>query len=235
MNAAMLATVNLSAPDAPIFFHSPRHPLYPKYADTAHNFLSITAPRCHLLLSLYYSIPQHDFSPPVAVTKTPPPGYPLVPEPTAMPVFQPIEVARQPSRPVATLDGKREDGLSAAMRIDLTPPGFILKRHQHLPPFSGEMLRGRLPCLGLLSTSNTNSKIVQLQHPNLFRTDMIKTHCSMSEAIRPRHPYVKWRVKFLMASPAREACVVSRSERINDRSLIVARLHTTPNAFLVAG
>lgn len=138
----MLATDNFSAPDTPFFLSIPMVSI-PRDSGLhpAVNSLCVMAPLFRLILSLYHNMPHHDFCPSVAATKTPQPDYPLGPESASMPVFQPIEVV-QSSSSVITQNGRREDGLSATMGIDPTPPGFVLERHQHLPTFSGEIFAG---------------------------------------------------------------------------------------------
>lgn len=143
--SAMLAVV-LRTPAASLSLLSPDQRLYRKAADAIVNtFCTLTSvPR--LVRSLYYNIPAPGYSAAVAVAKTPPPDYHLVSEAPALPALQPIEIVRQPSSAVAAQDGMRQDGFSAAMRIEVTPPGYVVQRHQHLPAFSGEIFMGQCCC-----------------------------------------------------------------------------------------
>lgn len=74
--------------------------------------------------------------------KTPSPDYQLVSEAPVMPALQPIEIVRQSASAVKAQEGLREDGLSAAMRMEVTPPGYVVQHHKHLPAFTGEMRVG---------------------------------------------------------------------------------------------
>lgn len=95
--------------------------------------------------SLYYNlpVPQHGFLATAAIMKTPSPDYQLVSEAPVMPTLQPTEIVRQSTIAVKAQEGVKEDGLSATMHMEVTPPAYVVQHHKHLPSFSGEMSVGR--------------------------------------------------------------------------------------------
>ena len=120
-------------------------PTSKRYADAIVGNSRCYARRVLLVVpSLYYNMPkpQHGFPSNAAVMNAPSPDYHLVSESPALPALQPIEIVRQPAGAVTVHDGMREDGLSTAMRTEVTPPGYVVRRHQHLPAFSGKICVG---------------------------------------------------------------------------------------------